>query len=184
MGKIFFTSDLHFGHYNVIFKYDKRPFATIEEHDKGIIENWNKRVSKEDTVYILGDISWHKDEETANLLRQLNGNKILIKGNHDRIGPEMKKCFSYIKDYDEIKINNRMIILSHYPILFYRNHLHDTLMLYGHLHNSEEDSIMNEVKELLKSKNSPHKMMNVGCMHTDYVPISYEEICEILDKES
>ena len=73
MGKIFFSSDLHFGHSNVLFKYDKRPFSSLEEQDEEIINRWNKKVSKDDTVYVLGDISFYDDEKTYEILKRLNG---------------------------------------------------------------------------------------------------------------
>ena len=63
MPKIFFTSDLHFGHKNII-RFDNRPFSTVEEMDEALIRNWNAKVSDEDTVYVLGDISWYNDAKT------------------------------------------------------------------------------------------------------------------------
>ena len=54
---VFVTSDLHFGHKNII-KYENRPFKDVEEMDQKLIENWNNKVGKDDTVYILGDFSW------------------------------------------------------------------------------------------------------------------------------
>ena len=60
---IFVTSDLHFGHANVI-KFDNRPFQNVEEMDRALIALWNETVSKRDTVYILGDFSWYRGEKT------------------------------------------------------------------------------------------------------------------------
>ena len=57
----YYISDLHLGHTNVI-KFDKRPFSNIEEMENKIIENWNSRVTKQDTVYILGDFSWETED--------------------------------------------------------------------------------------------------------------------------
>lgn len=53
--KVFFTSDLHFGHANVI-RFDNRPFATVEEMDAELIRRWNDKVAKGDLVYVLGDM--------------------------------------------------------------------------------------------------------------------------------
>ena len=55
----FITSDLHFGHKNIL-EYDKRPFSSIEEHDESLIENWNSLVRPQDLVYCLGDITLGK----------------------------------------------------------------------------------------------------------------------------
>lgn len=72
MGKTFFISDLHFGHKNAL-AYDNRPFTSIEEHDKILIDNWNSVVNIDDDVWVLGDISWHNATKTIGLLSQLNG---------------------------------------------------------------------------------------------------------------
>ena len=55
MSKIFFTSDLHFGHENVL-RFDSRPFATVEEMDSELIRRWNAKVGRGDLVYVLGDM--------------------------------------------------------------------------------------------------------------------------------
>ena len=98
MPNVFFTSDLHFGHKNII-RFDNRPFFSVEEMDKTLIENWNRKVSEDDTVYILGDISWYNDEKTTEIFAGLNGHKILIKGNHDRVHGKVRKVFEEITDY-------------------------------------------------------------------------------------
>lgn len=64
---IYFTSDLHFGHRNVI-RFDNRPFSSVEEMDAALIERWNQKVSNEDAVYVLGDLSWHGDQKTCEIL--------------------------------------------------------------------------------------------------------------------
>ena len=84
MGKVLFTSDLHFGHENVI-RFDNRPFATVEEMDNEMIRRWNEKVSPGDLVYVLGDFIWKsRNDDAAELIRSLHGQIILIKGNHDR----------------------------------------------------------------------------------------------------
>lgn len=84
MGKIFFTSDNHFGHERVI-RFDNRPFATVEEMDAEMIRRWNAKVGKGDLVYVLGDMIWKtRNDDAPGLIKSLNGQIILIKGNHDR----------------------------------------------------------------------------------------------------
>ena len=93
---LFFTSDTHFGHTNII-KYCKRPFLLdpsrgfvdrnldTDEMDEALIKNWNSVVQPSDTLYHIGDLAFYKDQrKTMNLLRRLNGNKVLIRGNHDK----------------------------------------------------------------------------------------------------
>ena len=79
---IFYTADLHFGHQNVL-KYDKRPFADINEMDRALIELWNGRVSDDDDVYIVGDFAFKNEKPEEWYLEQLKGKKHLIIGNHD-----------------------------------------------------------------------------------------------------
>jgi calcineurin-like phosphoesterase family protein len=74
-----FTSDTHFGHSNII-EYCNRPFGSVEEMDKTIIDNWNSVVKPKDVVFHLGDFSFGKTKEYKD---KLNGTIIHIKGNHD-----------------------------------------------------------------------------------------------------
>lgn len=90
--KIFYISDTHFGHAHII-RYDNRPFMNATEMEEAIIERWNEVVSDKDTVYILGDFSWYKEEQTLGILNRLSGKKVLVKGNHDRISPKVAKKF-------------------------------------------------------------------------------------------
>ena len=83
MSKIFFTSDHHFGHSNII-KFCKRPFKDVEEMNEVLIERWNEKINPEDEVYHIGDFAMTKDNElVANILDKLNGTKYLIVGNHE-----------------------------------------------------------------------------------------------------
>ena len=78
---IYFTADTHFGHYNVI-RFCDRPFASAEEMDEAMIQNWNDRVTGNDTVYILGDM-FFRSTNAEEILKRLKGKKRLIVGNHD-----------------------------------------------------------------------------------------------------
>lgn len=89
---IFFTADTHFGRGNVIQLCD-RPFSSVEEMDETMIQNWNGRVSGNDTVYILGDM-FFRNANAQDILKRLKGKKRLIVGNHD--GSWMTK-FDYAK---------------------------------------------------------------------------------------
>lgn len=80
---IYFTSDQHFGHSNIL-KHTGRPFSSIEEMDAALIRNWNAKVHRNDIVYILGDLFFRNSTPAEEYLHQLKGVKHLIIGNHDK----------------------------------------------------------------------------------------------------
>ena len=109
---IFITADNHFGHKNII-KYANRPFKTVEEMDRVMIENWNKVVGEDDIIYHLGDFALAPSSYIKEILDNLNGYKILIMGNHDR-GINRMKRLGFDEVYKGIIKTPR--IMSHYPI--------------------------------------------------------------------
>lgn len=151
----FFTSDLHIGHANVI-EHDSRPFSSVEEMNEELIRRWNNKVRSDDVVYCLGDMFWKGDcESIQDILKRLNGQIILIKGNHDR-------C-----------------ILCHYPIHFYNGYYHNTIMLYGHVHDTHEHQLVKQYAKWLNENECPVHMYNVGTMLWNYEPVSLDEILEV-----
>lgn len=97
----YFTSDLHFGHFNVI-NYCNRPYKNIDEMTKDLIKIWNETVNDGDTVYVLGDFSLNK-KWSAQIVPLLKGNKILVSGNHDytfKHNPKKTSGLS-IQEHDE-----------------------------------------------------------------------------------
>lgn len=82
MGRIFVTSDTHFGH-DREFLYIPRGFKSIQEHDEAVIQNWNSVIESDDTVYHLGDVMLGDNEHGMECLKRLNGNIIIVPGNHD-----------------------------------------------------------------------------------------------------
>ena len=168
---IFVTSDLHFGHANVI-KFDNRPFQNVEEMDRALIALWNETVSKRDTVYILGDFSWYRGEKTNEILKQLNGKKILIIGNHDRnfLNDEAfnRKLFVGIYDYFEFKENHVRYIMFHYPIADFNGKHRGAIHLYGHIHNMHP-----ALEERLEHS------YNVGAVRNNFKPARLEYFREL-----
>ena len=176
----FYIADTHFGHKNII-RYDNRPFKNVIDMDDVIIKNWNKAVTDNDTVYIIGDISWYDYKRTAAIFNSLNGHNILIKGNHDRVNKEITSCFDRICDYLEIQDDNEKVVMSHYPMLFWNGQFRDSIHLYGHVHNSHQwnacESFRKELKQL---QDIPMRMYNVGCMmkYMNYTPRTLKHILE------
>ena len=181
MANRYFIADNHFGHANVI-KFDERKFKDVEEMDSTMKERWNRRVKAEDEVYILGDISFSSSSETESLLKTLNGEKILITGNHDTKylkNPRIREQYKLITPYKELYFDDKLLVLCHYPIPCFRNHLYGAYHFYGHVHNSFEYEIMEDLKLAMEDEQKKElRMYNVGCMlpHMDYTPRTFEEI--------
>lgn len=183
LSKILFTSDLHFGHKNVL-RFDSRPYFTVDEMDKALIDNWNNKVKPGDTVYVLGDMFWNSDPKyVQDILKTLNGQIVLIKGNHDKWlhNSTNKKLLAGIKDYDDIAVtlkdgSKRRCILSHYFMPFYNAHYYGAIHLHGHTHNSPESVLENKIAEYLNNNGYSCSIHNVGCMHWNYEPVTLDEI--------
>ena len=185
----YFIADLHFSHKNCL-AFDNRPFKTIEEHDAELIRRWNETVGFDDDVWILGDISWVNATKTIEIFSQLNGNKYLCIGNHDRKllkSKNIRDLFVEIVDYKEINIGGNDIVLSHYPIPCFNRHYYGAYHFYGHVHTGFEWNIMQRNKyEMVALYDIPCNMFNVGCMlpYMNYTPRTFEEIIHSEDKEN
>lgn len=122
---------------------------------------------------------------------KLNGNKVLIRGNHDikEMSSTLRKMFQDVKDYKEITDNQRHVIMCHYPILLYKaSYNPDCFMLCGHVHVTRENDFLNRwVSELKNTRkttsDSCGNVINVGCMmpYMGYTPRTLDEI--IINKE-
>ena len=172
MPNIFFTSDLHIGHKNIL-KYNRHEFSTIEDMEIQMVSRWNSKVGKDDIVYILGDVSFTNLERTLFVLSQLNGEKHLILGNHDR-GKEKQYeesgAFASIKGYDEFRIKrgkeSHYFHLSHFPSQHWSHQAYGSIHLFGHLHGFPH--------------NLTGKCMDVGLDTNDMYPYSYEEVISLM----
>lgn len=181
---IFFTSDFHLFHDKVLI-HDKRPFDTIDQMHDTIISNWNDKVSENDIVFYLGDLSFVPNK-TELILNQLNGKIYFIKGNHDKI-KDITKLNRFEKIYDfgtDISILDKdgrnkgnkdyqNIVLCHYPLLIWNKHHHGAWHIHGHCHHN-----------LIAPDFYKRRVIDIGCNGHDYTPLSYVEIKEImLNKE-
>jgi len=162
---IFITADQHFGHSNII-KYESRPFLNAEDMDRVLIKNWNTVVSNKDTIIIAGDISFHNKEKTTEIINQLNGKKILVKGNHDKrnnrwwmdVGIDTVSSFPIIfNDY---------FVIQHEPPAYY-NDACPYFYIYGHVHGSE------------MYKTITKKTACVSVERWEYRPVELEKIIEL-----
>ena len=172
---IFFTSDLHLGHSGII-KSCNRPFSSVEEMDEKLIANWNKKVKKNDSVFIVGDFIWKK-QDVEKYLKRLNGKKILIVGNHDKWAADenLANHFHKITKYEEVSLNNHQITLCHYPMVEWKNSRKTGTsrlgyLVYGHVHNS--------IKPLYKGLYLSFNALNAGTDINKYEPVTFEELVE------
>lgn len=186
----FYISDLHFGCQN---SYDGRTL----EHDQLIIDNWNRVVTNSDTVYVLGDIGRvgsNKDNEyLCKCISVLKGKKVCILGNHDAGLKDirLRQLFTEVCDRKEIIDNyngtNHKLALLHSPELFWWNQHKGTILLYGHLHMSDEWEVykkcLSYVNDFFKDKtmkghtDCPTAVAyNVGAMLLGWTPRTLKEI--------
>lgn len=140
---IYYISDLHLFHDNII-KYEDRPYKNVFEMNEDIVKIWNKKVKKEDKVYIVGDFSFGGPEESNKILLRLNGKKYLVSGNHDfhLLSKRLfnKNIFEETNEYQRIRDNGRDVILFHYPILVWDKQHYGSYHLYGHVHSNKDSN--------------------------------------------
>ena len=170
---IYFTSDTHFNHANVI-KHCDRPFAGLEQMHEALIGNWNEAVRPNDDIYILGDFMFAKNRsEVAGMLEKLNGRKYLIKGNHDKRS-YCEGLFEWVKDYQVLKYNGLKFVMFHFPILVWDGYYKDNrIHLYGHVHNTGLRGF-DEYPEMKALEGK--RAYNVGVDVNDFKPVGIEEI--------
>lgn len=196
----YYIADTHFGHSNIL-RFDHRPFTDLYQMEEVMVMLWNAAVQKSDTVYILGDFCWSKADEWLRILKQLNGTKVLIEGNHDlnSYPDELKNQFAEITPFKEIVDNGRnnsgrKVLLSHYPMPFYKHANNEKYyMLHGHVHATAENDVLEklvlELRRGYKAGFGTHaancgQIYNAGCMlpWMGYTPRTLDEIIRRWDE--
>lgn len=113
---IFITSDWHVGHANVLV-FDKRPFKDLDHMHRVLINNYNARVKESDVCYFLGDMGMGKKEVLRKVIRELNGTKVLILGNHDGNTYSMyDQGFDVVLNNATFYMGEKRISMSHCPL--------------------------------------------------------------------
>ena len=171
MANIFLISDTHFGHFNSLkWAHDDgtpmREFESVEEMDETMVRNWNSVVSSKDKVYHLGDVSMSHKE--LPILDRLNGEKVLIKGNHD-----VGKLSQYMKYFKDVRASHQLsgMLLTHIPV-HPESLARWGINLHGHLHT-------NVVKDFMGNPDT--RYFNVSVERINFTPISLETIKSKLD---
>lgn len=173
MGDVFFSSDTHYDHSNIL-EYSGRPYSSVEEMNEALVENWNAVVRKGDVVYHLGDFALGTVERATEFAGRLNGNKYLVFGNHDKAVRKHKPFLGHWvwqRELTDITVCDQKIILCHYAMRVWKSSHHGSWQLYGHSHNSLKDD--------------PHSLqLDVGVDAWDYRPASFEEVRERMSKKT
>ncbi len=200
-----YISDLHFYHEGAI-KMDERNFPDVRTMNQYMIDQWNSKVKGGDMVIVLGDFFWTKNPDEVNyVLNRLSGKICLLEGNHDNLW--LKKAgvkldrFEWIKSYAELQDGQRNVIACHYPVFCYNHQYLEnddgrarTYMLYGHVHNTHDEKLVNQFQEITRSivlkdgyggkaeRRIHCNMINCFCKFSDYQPLSLDEWI-LLDKK-
>lgn len=185
MKNVFFCSDHHFGHANILnFKnWDGsmlRPgFKDIEHMHEVLIERHNSVVGSNDRVYFLGDVAL--SGKYLHILNRMNGKKVLIKGNHDK-----EPLSKYQEYFDDVRAYHQFdgFILSHIPI-------HPQSLgrwgtnVHGHLHSNnvmQEDPPIGDEYEVKPVGEIDHRYFCVCVEQINYTPISLDSLWKAIDK--
>ena len=200
--KIWFVGDLHFSHQSILYFHPKRRAEvgiTLEElqedkalaiarHDEWLINRWNEIVSREDTIYFLGDFCFANKVNTEKILQKLKGKKHLILGNHDKSLNGLDRYFESVSQIKEAKFTNNQfkfidpketfcIEMCHYPLLTWNRRPHGTVMVHGHAHGMADD--LNRVsKELRVDVGFDGTLANHSFVELETL---YNYFCEIRD---
>lgn len=172
--KVFFTSDTHFNHENIV-SFCERPFKDAKEMDETLINNWNRVVGEDDIVFHLGDFCFGGVAKWKNYLDRLNGRVYLILGNHDlkNIRQGLTGRFEEVNGGMCIWIEDYQIFLSHYPFLcFEGGYRDDVWQLFGHVHSR----IGNTGFDADRLNYLYPTQLDVGVDNNNFTPLSYNEV--------
>lgn len=178
--KVYFTSDTHFNHANII-GFCSRPFKNVNEMNEALIANWNRVVGVDDIVFHLGDFCLGGSAEWTNVLNRLNGKIYLIVGNHDmkNLRQSYYDRFEEIVMQKHIEIGKQKIYLNHCPFLCYGGAYKDTWQLFGHVHTSKN----NTGKDASRLNMLFPTQYDVGVDNNNFTPVSFDQVKAIIQKQ-
>ena len=178
--KVFFTSDTHFYHTNII-EFCKRPFMDIEAMNETLIANWNKVVGTNDIVFHLGDFCLGDSAKWNRLLDRLNWEIYLILGNHDlkNFRKSYAERFKSVAMQMNIEVHNQKICLNHYPFLCYDGSYDGVWQLFGHVHTNRNHT----GNDTARLKMLFPTQYDVGVDNNDFTPVSFAQVKEVIEKQ-
>jgi calcineurin-like phosphoesterase family protein len=169
---IWFTSDTHYHHAKILAHCPRtRPYGSVAEMDAALVANWNACVGPDDTVYHLGDVTLTKNAAILSpIFARLQGNKFLVPGNHDHWlrQPALKFGWHVLPPIYELRVDNHLFILSHFPLLTWHGAHRGAWMLHGHCHGNVD------------ALNSRTTRLDVGVDSHNCRPISLDHVRDIL----
>lgn len=177
MPSVFLVSDTHFGHKGVCHFTQAdgvtplRPWDTPEEMDEAMVKRWNETVKPNDKVYHLGDVVINR--KALHIMNRLNGDKVLIKGNHDIF--RLEEYTPYFRDIRAYHVMNGMI-LSHVPVHTSQLYRFGT-NIHGHLH-SNRVMMTDYGREVVDPR-----YQCVCVEQTDFRPILFEDVIKRINSE-
>lgn len=197
--KVFLTGDQHWGHENIA-RYSRRPFTSDEgprpthQMDEQLIRNWNAIVPEDGLVFHIGDIFLTEPGYARSIRRRLNGQIMLIEGNHDKTAWQVKEAFTWIKQrYDAVildpeaeRAGRRDVHLYHYACRVWNRSYHGSFHAYGHSHNSLPDDPTSRSMDVGVDAVAQYLAGDLAGKSPelwkpeDYRPISYVEFRNIL----
>ncbi len=171
---MWFTADLHLGDTNILHDMD-RPFDSVEEMNRKVIDAINECVAVDDRLYILGDFTYRLPLAEAVRLRERIEcqNVTLIRGNHDGDweDPDAPHIWDEVRDYLEVApgyAKGHRLVMSHYPMLSWNGKWRHAIHLHGHIHAKPEYNQRNRDLGILR--------YDVGVDANNYCPVSRDEI--------
>jgi calcineurin-like phosphoesterase family protein len=165
---LFFTSDTHFGHENIIKTCD-RPFRSVAEMDEALIARWNEAIGRRDTVYHLGDFCFRSSRDAKSYLDRLNGEIHLIAGNHDdETLANHAGHFASVSLIREIRADGRRIVLCHYPMREWQGSWRGAWHFFGHVHGRLNHEPLGY-------------SLDVGADSHDFRPWSLDEVARVFE---
>lgn len=182
---IFFTSDTHFNHGNII-KYAMRPYENVDEMNEALIKNWNSVVKDNDIVFHLGDFMFGNINRFWEFRGRLNGKIYLIHGNHDyklMCEGNIEQGFEDIASQMNIVVDGQKIYLNHFPFLTFDGIFKEkpSWQLFGHVHSNQNHPYtspdMSRLDYLLPTQ------YDVGIDNNNYTPVSFSQVKDIISKQ-
>lgn len=172
---LFYTSDTHFQHANIL-GFCRPQFKTLEDMNEKIIENWNAIVHDGDTVYHVGDVHFGQYVDFHHRIKRLNGHKVLVRGNHDRNKTKMLAAgFDEVYNHLVVTDGGKQIHLQHIPVGHdpYENRTYPPELI-THPMPLYDYWLCGHVHEKWK-KTDGGKIINVGVDQWNFTPITLEQ---------